>query len=194
MCPADDLSRWIPETVRGLSSCLTVYDQSRQQVLFFAGENLLVLDKEVLFTTSLSPWMVWTTRIPNGFSTESALYLRKDNGEYTVYWGDSIGNIYDLNGTGVDGDSSTYSVQATRTTRILNEEDTINDILHGRIEYRRKGACDMEMQFDWSEAYVTTTWFSAIKRSQLLTQEQTSGTAHPTIFIGTHQNIGTRAA
>lgn len=154
---ADDLSRWIPETVRGLSSCLTVYDQSRQQVLFFAGENLLVLDKEVLFTTNLSPWMVWTTRIPNGFSTESALYLRKDNGEYTVYWGDSIGNIYDLNGTGVDGDSSTYSVQATRTTRILNEEDTINDILHGRIEYRRKGACDMEMQFDWSEAYATTT-------------------------------------
>src|SRR3989337_522079 len=45
----DDLSRWIRPTVENLTDCISVYDQQRQKVYFFAGSNkLLVFFKDML--------------------------------------------------------------------------------------------------------------------------------------------------
>ena len=44
---ADDVSRFIPNTVSGLTEAIAVYDQQNQKVFFFIGEKILVFFKNV---------------------------------------------------------------------------------------------------------------------------------------------------
>lgn len=153
----DDLSRWIRTTVAGLTSCQTIYDQSRQKVYFFAGSNkLLVLFKEML-GTKFSPWSVYKTSHTSSFSTNAAAYIKQPGGSnYYVYWGDSIGNIYQMEGTGGSGDSATASIETNRKSCYIDDIeglDTDLQRLRGRIEYRRIADCDLLMDFEWADDY-----------------------------------------
>lgn len=153
----DDLSRWVRTTVSGLTDCQTVYDQSRQKVYFFAGSNkLLVLFKEMM-GTEFSPWSLYKTGHTSSFSTNSAVYLRQPGGSnYYVYWGDSIGNIYQMEGTGGSGDSGTATIETNRKSRYIDDIEGIDTNLmrlRGRIEYRRTASCDLFMDFEWADDY-----------------------------------------
>lgn len=86
----DDLSRWIPNTIKDLTGALTVYDQSLQKVLFFVTGKVLVLFKDILLEGRVSPWSVYRTQHSSGFNTNAARYMRKPGDTaYTVYWGDA---------------------------------------------------------------------------------------------------------
>jgi len=161
---ADDLSKWIRSTTSGLSDAITVYDQSRQKVYFFAGSNkLLVLFKDLL-NTDLSPWMVYKTDHASSFSTNAATYIREAGGnsasDFYTYFGDSSGNIYRLDGTGL-GDAGTTSVESTRKTGFLQRTSTedgkqINtkrNRLRGRVFYRRVSDVDLIMDFEWADDF-----------------------------------------
>ena len=54
----DDISRWIPDTVKDLTGAIAVYDEPRQKVFFFVSGKVLVLFKDILYGTELSPWSV----------------------------------------------------------------------------------------------------------------------------------------
>jgi len=155
---ADDVSRWIIDTTDGLTSTLPVYDQKRQLVYFFVTDKILVLDKDALIISEHSPWTIWNTLMSNKFNTKAARYLRVPGGtDYTVYWGDSAGQIFDINGTGTSGDAGTTSINIKRKTRDIEELRTIDEILSGRIEYRRKGAMTVDLIFDWAVEYSEVT-------------------------------------
>jgi len=149
--PVDDVSRWISTTVQDMTGAITCYDQKNQKVLFFTGSKVLVFFK-VLFDNPqfpFSPWSVYTTNLTFGFSTNAVKYLRVPGGTtYTVYVGDSTGNIYDMNGSG-SGDNST-AIELSRTTNIIEADPS--KILSGRVQYRRNGNVQLYLEFDWNNS------------------------------------------
>ncbi len=152
----DDVSRWIRDTVDGLTDCISVYDQKRQKVFFFAGSNnLLVFFKDML-PTGLSPWSVYKTDHTSSFSTNAAIYMRKPGGtDWFVYYGDSVGNIYQLEGTGV-GDNGDTDINTYRRTKFIDNLENFNpnlQQLRGRIFYRRIADVDCLMTFEWGDDY-----------------------------------------
>jgi len=167
---ADDVSRFIPNTVSGLTEAIAVYDQQNQKVFFFIGEKILVFFKNVAIdgvpiTTAgekarLSPWSVYKTQIASAFDTAAAKYCRlQGTTDYTVLFGGQAGQIYDLNGAG-SGDAGTTAVQVYRTTRLVDEEDGMNfmsSITQGTVQYRRIRPVDLTVEFDYADEYSLTT-------------------------------------
>lgn len=155
----DDLSRWIRNTSAGSTDCITVYDQTRQKVYFFVSSNkCLVLFKDML-PYQLSPWSVYKTNHASSFSTNAAIYMRRPGttatGNYYVYWGDSVGRIFQMEGTG-DGDAGSTDIETSRKTRYIDDIEGLNTELmqlSGRVEYRRVSDCDLLMDFEWSDDY-----------------------------------------
>ena len=168
---ADDLSRWIPDTVNGLTDCISVYDQTNQRVFFFVSGKVLVLFKDLLYGGSLvgekgersrlSPWSVYKTLDSASFNTSAAKFMRipGDTG-YTVYFGDSAGRIFDLNGTGTSGDAGSSDIQLIRKTRLITQDDGINFMRHitrGGVQYRRTNEVSFSVELDWADEYVSST-------------------------------------
>lgn len=163
---ANDLSKWIRTTVNGLTDCITVYDQSRQKVYFFAGSNkLLVLFKDLL-NDQLSPWSIYRTDHTSSFSTNAAAYIREPGGNsasnYFVYFGDDSGNVYRLDGEGL-GDNGDTDIETTRKTpfvqRVQTEDGKIisprRDRIRGRVYYRRLSDTNLVMDFEWADDFAT---------------------------------------
>ena len=160
----DDLSRWIVDTTDGLTDCKTVYDQTNQKVYFFAGSNkLFVLFKNML-GTSESPWSVYKTNHTSSFVTEDAIYMSQPGGStssnWFVYFGDSSGNIYNLEGTGAgdNGDTNVDSFRKSVLVERIEDEDGIiidpsKDIMDGRVHYRRLSDASLLMDFEWADDY-----------------------------------------
>ena len=160
---ADDISRFIPDTVKDLTGALVIYDQSNQTVLFFVSGKVLVLFKDLLIS-DLSPWSVYKTALTAGSNNalatvKSARYMRRP-GEttYSVYFGAADGKIYDFNGVG-NGDAGSTDIETWRKSKIIDSDDfgqgydPYAEILNGRIQYRRIGECELTLEFDWSDEY-----------------------------------------
>jgi hypothetical protein len=153
---SDDLSRWIRTTTSGLTDSITIYDQTRQKIFFFVTDKVLVLFKDML-QTELSPWSVYKTNHASGFNTESAIYMRTPGGTtYNVYWGDSAGHIFQLEGTS-DGDNGDTSLDTFRRIRYVAEPALELDNISGRVEYKRISETDLIMQFEWADDYSIAT-------------------------------------
>jgi len=177
---ADDLSKWIPDTVKNLTGAITVYDQSNQKVLYFVANKCLVLFKNLL-PTQRSAWSVYRTKLSNNFNASSALYLRiPGTTNYTVYWGDSAGKIFDLNGTGKSGDGGTDSIFSVRKTYYLKNEQIGVDFRHtpllGRISYIRRDEVEAVLTFEWGDSYHNPTCAITLKGSPNNSENYYSGT------------------
>jgi hypothetical protein len=164
----DDLSRWIPDTVNGLTDAIAVYDQDLQRVLFFIANKILVLYKDILYggavlnekgeKAKLSPWSVYKTTLSTAFNTSAARYMRiPGTSGYSVYYGDSAGKVYDLNGDGVSGDAGSNTIQLVRGTRFLEDLGYIRKIPRGKVQYVRVGACDFNVTLQFSDEYSSST-------------------------------------
>lgn len=156
---ADDISRWIPTTVQDLTEAIAVYDQTYQRILFFVSGKVLVLFKDILLEARVSPWSVYKTLHTNSFNAVAAKYMRVPGATtYSVFWMDSAGRCFDLNGTGA-GDAAAHNVEVLRKTRIINHTvfegswpwrtSTVN----GRVFYRRIGQCQISIKLDWADEY-----------------------------------------
>jgi hypothetical protein len=168
---ADDLSRWISTTVSGLTEAIAVYDQSNQKVLFFVSSKVLVLFKDILYGGSIvgekgerakaSPWSIYSTLDTAGFNTSAAQYMRMPGTTaYSVYFGDSAGRIFDLNGTGTNGDAGSSDIQVIRKARLIQESDGINfqrHITRGNVQYRRINEVSFNVELDWADEYTSNT-------------------------------------
>jgi hypothetical protein len=164
---ADDVSRWIPTTTKDLTGAITVYDQKNQKVLFFVAGKVLVLFKD-LIGAELSPWSVYKTQETFAFNTSAAKYMKKPGTQvYSVFFGDSVGRVFDLNGTG-GGDAGTQTIAVTRKTRYIQNGEgadkfnrgglnLMKKILRGMVFYRRVADdAEITLSFDWGDEYNTS--------------------------------------
>lgn len=167
---ADDLSRWIPDTVRNLADSITVYDQQNQKVFFFVANKVLVLFKDILIGGALaddkgqggkfSPWSVYRTGDPANFTTAAAKYMRRPGTTQTsVYFGANDGRIFDLNGEGLSGDAGSYAIQTVRKTRMIeqSEVDFLRSVTRGSVQYRRLNEVGLNIELDFADEYATST-------------------------------------
>ena len=161
---ADDISCWIPNTVKDLTESLIVYDQTNQKVFFFVTDKVLVLFKDILIGgQGISPWSVYKTLDTSEFNANAAKYMYvPGTTNYTVYWGDSTGRIFDMNGTGTGGDAGSLDIQLLRTSRLIDAEVITNwswrrKVLDGKLQYRRIGECAININVDWADEYNVST-------------------------------------
>lgn len=167
---ADDVSRWIPDTVKNLTGGIAVYDQQNQKVLWFLSGKVLALYKDLYYggcvidengtKAKLSPWSVYTTSHESGFSTLCARYMKlPGTSNYSVLFGDSSGRIFDLNGTG-DGDAGNTDITLNRKTRFLGSESGISyirKIPKAKIRYERTQECSISISLEFGDEYNTST-------------------------------------
>lgn len=162
---ADDISRFIQTTVKDQTGAIVIYDQKNQKVLFFLSDRVLVLFKDLL-GSEYSPWSVYTTQQSFNFATNAAKYMKMPGTQvYSVYFGDSVGRIFDLNGTGTSGDAGSSTIAVLRKTRfIYNGEGASQQgqgginfakrTPHGLLTYRRVSTgCNCTISFDWGDEY-----------------------------------------
>lgn len=162
---ADDLSRWIRNVTKDITDCRTVYDQKRQKVYFFNSNGSMPVLFKDMQPSGLSPWSVYKTDHTSNFDTSAAVYMRRPGGtDWFVYFGDSSGNIYQLEGTG-EGDNGDTDIPVTRRTLLIEEikdsefekgYKTNFDRLQGRVHYRRVADVDLVMDFEWGDDYSIT--------------------------------------
>jgi len=156
---ADDLSRWIRNVTTDITDCRTVYDQKRQKVYFFNSSGSMPVMFKDMQPSGLSPWSVYKTDHTSNFDTNAAVYMRRPGGtDWFVYFGDSSGNIYQMEGTG-DGDNGNTDIPTTRRTMLIEELEGYDpeiDQLEGRVWYRRIADVDLVMDFEWGDDYSIT--------------------------------------
>jgi len=150
----DDASLPVRNTMKNNTGARIVYDQTNRKVLFFLGSSVLVLFKD-LIGSDLSPYSIYKTAHVSSFQTSAAVYMElPDSTDKTVLFGDSLGNIYNLNGEGLAGDSGTTSINAKR--KLPLQGASYQQFLEGRVFYRRKGECDLNISFEWGDEKNTT--------------------------------------
>lgn len=162
---ADDISRWIPDTVKDLTGAITVYDQRLQRVYFFVANKVLVLFKDLL-GGEISPWSVYKTNQSFAFNTNAAKYMKRPGTSvYSVFFGDSAGRIFDMNGSSGGGDAGTSTISLLRKTKYINSGEggdksgrgalnLMKGIIKGLVTYRRQfTAMDLTVSFDWGDEY-----------------------------------------
>lgn len=157
---ADDLSRFIRDDVNDITDCITVYDQERQKVYFFNSSGKMPVFFKDMAATDLSPWSIYKTGHTSNFDTSAAVYMRQPGGTgWYVYFGDSTGNIYQMDGTGT-GDNGDTDIESYRRTVLIEEMDGYDpqhNQLKGRVHYHRVADCDLVMTFEWGDDYSTPT-------------------------------------
>lgn len=165
---ADELTRWLVQTIANISGAnQIVYDVQNQKVLFFVPGKVLVLFKDFIskfaLTGAKSPWSIYVTDHPNAFNTVAAKYmLRPNTTQYSVFWGDQFGNIFDLNGTSSSGDANAYPINYNRRSRHIGAElfqgqwPWQDKNIECSLEYRRIGPAQINITLDWDDEYNTT--------------------------------------
>ncbi len=172
----DDLSLWIPLSVKLMSNPIAVYDQDEQKIYFFDDglEGVLVLDKTYWRlgrqgeAGPLSPWSFYTTGMANKFSTKCAVQLRDPlsvDKTKTVFWGDSAGNVYNMNGSGTAGDGGSQVITMERRTKVIGAMNIRDELTIGRMEYKRQNATTVELTWNWSDEFHSETVSFNLKES-----------------------------
>ena len=79
--------------------------------------------------------------------------------EYSVYFGDTAGRIFDLNGEGVSGDAGSYDIDVVRNLRHITQSDGINlmsSALRVTVQYRRLNQVSFTTSARWSDEFNTS--------------------------------------
>lgn len=171
-----NLSNWIPSTTANLTTInAIVYDVLNQKVLVFIPNKVLVLYKDVLIQDrtkvegALSPWSVYTTQDSCGFNVQHAMYMWQPGTQnYSVFFGDSTGRIFDLYGVGTSGDAGSSGIQVSRRSRhigteVLSPWPWVQENITGHIRYRRLSSMSVSVTIDWDDEYNTMTNTVALK-------------------------------
>jgi hypothetical protein len=165
-----NLSTWMPLTTANLNGFnQIIYDVAYQKVYFFAPNKVLVLYKNLLAQDRYqvlggkSPWSVYTTIDASGFNTACAKFMQiPGTTNYSVYWGDSTGRIFDMNGTGVNGDAGASAITVLRTSchfgdEIISPWIWSEQMLGGHIKYKRDTPVSLTLSLIWDEEYNQTS-------------------------------------
>ncbi|MGI9411546.1 MAG: hypothetical protein ACR2OV_15815 [Hyphomicrobiaceae bacterium] len=154
----DDLSSQIQDQIADIVEWTTVYNSRLDRVYFYpSGEGKIwVLQKSLLplqlnqAQLPLSPWSKWTTAHASNFQPTAVMpMLDPVTNEEFIYFGDSSGNFYQLEG-GSDGDPGSTDISTSRTSRVFTVPlDTQAFDVEGWIKYRKDEAATVTVTLLW---------------------------------------------
>ena len=153
----DDLSVQISDQIDMFDSWTTAYNSRLQRVYFFPANEAQVwvlhkplLSRDITKRAVISPWSKWTTQHSSSFNPTAVMPMLDPvtNEEY-VYFGDSSGNFYQLEGVD-SGDAGSASIIASRTSRVFTVPlDTQAFDIEGWIKYRKDAAATVTITVLW---------------------------------------------
>lgn len=156
------LSKWIPTSSKNIVPTNIVYDVLNQKIIFFIADKVLVLFKDLILApgaeSQKSPWSVYTTEAGFKFNTSTAKYMYiPGSTNYSVFFGDASGNLYNLNGTGLL-DGGVNNITAYRRTRHIGTEVLANwpwvdENITGKLRYRRLTPVEATVTLEWDSEY-----------------------------------------
>lgn len=147
----DDLSRFISEDVKGYESFRLTYDRETQRVYCLPKDDdkIFVFHKpiydDVVKRVALrdkgqytSPWMEWQTSHQATF-IPSVMFniLDPSTSKMGVYFGDSNGNLYKMEGDVYDGDSGEVSITTSRTSKLYKSPSGQGYDINGWVLYKK---------------------------------------------------------
>lgn len=150
----DDLSRFISNDVQSIAEWRLVYDRNTQRVYCFPKDTdeIWVFQKPMYdavakgaVMTNLgqfqSPWSRYTTRHTATFLPTTVWnMLDPATSTMAVYFGDTSGNIYKMEGSDFNGDGGTTDILTTRTSKSFQSPPGQKWDLNGWILYRKPSA------------------------------------------------------
>lgn len=148
----DDLSQAVADLIEGYEGWTIAYNPRLQKVYFHGeGQNDLWVLHKPLMESGFSPWTRWTTQHASNFAVTAlmTLYDPVDGLLYT-YFGDDSGNLYKLDGSGVNGDGGSADIAVSYTTKLFSatlDAEAYN--LSGWIKYRSLEAATVTLTFLW---------------------------------------------
>lgn len=155
----DDISITVPTEFEDQTNTKIVYDERNKKIHFFLPAKVMVLYKNLL-NQEASPWSKYKTQHPSQFNTDAAKfqeYPEQINRDFSVFFGDDSGNVFDLNGSGVAGDAGAFEVVTNRKLPLIVREGSgYENVVGGRVFYRRQGQVDLNMEFEWGDEKNTT--------------------------------------
>lgn len=151
---SDDLTLPISPSIEDTTSWTLVYDRKLRKLYCFADNQAAcwVLFKPLLDSQKeWSPWAKWTTGHSSDFQPTCVMALiDPTSGQDLVYFGDSMGRIFQFNGTGAQ-DGGTDNVTVSRTTGLIRglPEGVLFDV-DGWITYRKNVAATVTLTFQFA--------------------------------------------
>ena len=145
----DDLSVLISDEIDAYDDWTIVYNARTQRVHCISGTTGedWVLHKP-LIGSPVSPWMKWTTNHASAFQPTAIMnaYDPSDGLEY-IFFGDSSGNVYRMEGSGVLGDAGTTNISTKRVSALFEAELGARMFqLNGWIRYRAPNAITINIR------------------------------------------------
>ena len=148
-----DISVPIKDQIETFTDWTTVYNSRNQRVYFFPSgvSELYVLYKELL-ATDLSPWFKWTTQHSLAFQPTAVMNMfDPDDGLEYTFMGDSSGNIYRLEGTGLSGDAGSANIEMEWLTGLarVNRQAQVYRV-SGVLWYRANLSNTVKLRFEYA--------------------------------------------
>jgi len=143
----DDISLPVRDTVKDSTGTRIVYDQTNRKIFFFLGSEVLVLFKDLL-STGKSPFSIYKADDLTLNPSAAAYIEYQTSTDKTVMWGDVQGRIFDMNGTG-KGDAGQYAIETKR--KLALQDVNYKSLIKGRVFYRRKGTCELSIDYEWGD-------------------------------------------
>lgn len=148
----DDVSRWISEEIRAVTGwAYSAFNPRTEYAYFWAdgGNEVWAFHRPIYQRPSrnilgqdvkgVSPWAKWTTDFGNDDFRPTAVQLmrRVADGLDMVYFGDSSGRLFNLEGSGqMDGGSADIAVDRLSGLIQLPFAEVAN--VRGRVKYRKR--------------------------------------------------------
>lgn len=148
----DDITVPIQDRTNSFTGWTTVYNSRVQRVYFFPDDQLeLWVFHKDLIDSNLSPWSVWRTQHTSNFQPTAVMNMLDpvDGLEY-VFFGDALGNLYRLEGSG-SGDAGSATIQTERLSALFTAplDEDVYDV-EGWIKYRKNLAATVTMRFEYA--------------------------------------------
>lgn len=130
----------IADKIESVDDWTFAYNDRTQRLFAYPDNgNVLYVMHSQLLDSRVSPWSIYTTNLPAGLNPTAMMPIidPADGLEY-VFWGDTNGNIYRMEGTGAAGDGGTYDVPVERVSKLITAElDEDQYRIDGWILYRK---------------------------------------------------------
>jgi len=155
----------IQNLIEDKAAWTALYNPITQLVHFFhsdLGEIWTYYKPLIARDERLSPWIRYTTLHPSNFQITAAMVLfNPSTGDDTTFFGDAIGRVYRLEGTGTGGDGGTTDIKAFRTSRLFAPRlDETQFEIEGWVTFLKREATSLTITAKWQGDLVFDRTFS----------------------------------
>jgi hypothetical protein len=150
---ASDITAGIADQINSYTGWTGVFNSRLRHAFMFPTDvsEVWVLDTAVRSAKQISPWMRWKTEHALSFKPSFVMSMLDpiDELEY-VFMGDASGNIYRLEGSGLNGDGGTSNINLQFLSKLFSArlDSTAYDV-EGYIKYAKNESGSLTLTFQY---------------------------------------------